>query len=491
MSTNNVRFLMPYRKDNPIVYDNDAHADVFTDELLIALSASGEIDLRGFITSSPANGCVNRETYELDAVGRIEIINKARKCGLRNVPEHFMGPAQALVRPESGEIDHTVQINTPGSWLIVEEARKASREKPLVVIMGGPLTVVADAYLLDNTIANNIVVAWLGGSKNDMKDYNGGVDSWAAYIVLSRLKLVQFPAGYAAPVVPKAWLKKLPPCDFTQWMIDKRLPHVNPLERIAEDGDGQPIIPMLRPEYILKAKKVSFSHWIKVGQEGESPAFKDDPEGSTWLVSLADAEIATEAWWEAMNNPKVWETVNAEEYRRQRPFYAAPFPIGRISRVEAEDFDLGDNGIAYYKIIKSKRKEEYQYRNSDVEIIRAEDVPGGYNLGANDGFAVSEMAAGEWLKYTLNIEKSGFYDIELRIASDGRGGTMHVEFDGNDKTGAIEIPDTGGSRKWQSVCKESIYLNAGLQEMKLVMDENGDRGFVGNINYICLHMRRA
>ncbi len=51
--------LIPYSSDNPVIYDNDAHADVYTDELLLALSSAGCIDLRGFITTTPANDCVN------------------------------------------------------------------------------------------------------------------------------------------------------------------------------------------------------------------------------------------------------------------------------------------------------------------------------------------------------------------------------------------------------------------------------------------------
>lgn len=37
----------PYNAAHPVVYDNDAHADVYTDELLLALSSAGKIRLKG------------------------------------------------------------------------------------------------------------------------------------------------------------------------------------------------------------------------------------------------------------------------------------------------------------------------------------------------------------------------------------------------------------------------------------------------------------
>ena len=84
-------------------------------------------------------------------------------------------------------------IGSDGSRLIVREAHKAGPGNPLVVICGGQLTAVADAYLLDSSIAGKVVVAALLGSDKDMGGFNGKQDPWAAYIVLQRLIYVQFP----------------------------------------------------------------------------------------------------------------------------------------------------------------------------------------------------------------------------------------------------------------------------------------------------------
>lgn len=52
-----------------------------------------------------------------------------------------------------------------GARLIVEEAMKASPKKPLYVLVGGPLTDIASAWLMKPEISKNIVLVWIGGQE--------------------------------------------------------------------------------------------------------------------------------------------------------------------------------------------------------------------------------------------------------------------------------------------------------------------------------------
>ncbi len=53
------------------------------------------------------------------------------------------------------------------------------------------------------------------------------------------------------------------------------------------------------------------------------------------------------------------------------------------------------------------------------------------------------MQQNDWMNYTVNVAASGTYTLEARIAwGDTQGGTFHIEFDGIDKTGPIQIPNT-------------------------------------------------
>jgi hypothetical protein len=49
---------------------------------------------------------------------------------------------------------------------------------------------------------------------------------------------------------------------------------------------------------------------------------------------------------------------------------------------------------------------------------------------------------------------------------------VHLECNGEDKTGVIAIPNTGGYQKWQ-VLKKKMRLDAGKNLLKLVVDGDG------------------
>ena len=56
-------------------------------------------------------------------------------------------------------------VDSEGARLIIEEARQCTPERPLYVLMGGPLTDVSSALLLAPEIAPNIIVVWIGGQE--------------------------------------------------------------------------------------------------------------------------------------------------------------------------------------------------------------------------------------------------------------------------------------------------------------------------------------
>src|SRR5215212_5171507 len=127
--------------------------------------------------------------------------------------------------------------------------------------------------------------------------------------------------------------------------------------------------------------------------------------------------------------------------------------------IEAEDFDNGANGSAYYDA--SSGNTGGAYRVTDVDIESSSD--GGYNVGWISG--------GEWLNYTVNVATSGTYTIEMKVASPG-GGSLHAEFNGSNKTGGISVPSTGDWQSWTTV-RATASLSAGTQVMRVVFDTGG------------------
>ena len=150
-------------------------------------------------------------------------------------------------------------------------------------------------------------------------------------------------------------------------------------------------------------------------------------------------------------------------------------PVVLPGTIQAEDFDNGGQHVAFFDDTPGNYGGEF--RSGDVDIEVAADEGGGYSLGW--------LAAGEWLHYTVNVAAAGTYDLDLRVASAGTGGRFHIEVNGVDRTGPISIPDTGGWQAWTTVRHAGVYLPAGVQVWRLVMDANGPatRG-VGNINFV-------
>jgi hypothetical protein len=321
---------LPYDSTCPVIYDNDAVIDVYADEYLMALASSEKIRLVGMITSSsiaPFNKYVPVEDFENSkppvptrlnmVVNRAHGVRLARESGFRNLPDPVVGIKGHLSIPPSGKIEDTVPFGSDGSRLILSEAKKASPDKPLVLIMGGPLSVAADAFLLEPSIADRVIIAWLGGSLRGMNDYNGGIDPWASYIVLQRMRLVHFPSNYSEPpefidgnpIVPKARLSELPDTPLRDWMMNKDCPTNDlPAEKC---GDSDPAIPLTCSDYVMETKLVSFSHWAL--NDGyavpayQVPFYKDDLQGNTILVTRVDRDRGTKEWWRVMKDLKVWD----------------------------------------------------------------------------------------------------------------------------------------------------------------------------------------
>jgi hypothetical protein len=143
--------------------------------------------------------------------------------------------------------------------------------------------------------------------------------------------------------------------------------------------------------------------------------------------------------------------------------------------VEAEHYDEGPAGVAYHDV--SPKNEGVAYRGeTQVDI---EGRPDASNL-----HGIGWTRAGEWLVYTVDVLQSGTYAIEFPVASKKPGGTFHLEFDGVDKTGPIQVPDSGDWTKLVLIKKDGVKLEKGLQVMKLVCDKVGESRSIGDIDLL-------
>ena len=128
--------------------------------------------------------------------------------------------------------------------------------------------------------------------------------------------------------------------------------------------------------------------------------------------------------------------------------------------IEAEDFDHGCPGDAYYD--NGQENAGGQYRlNQGVDIEKCS--AGGYNVGWT--------YTDEWMAYTVTVNKTATYQVSFYIASTSDNSKLHLECDGENITGIISIPNTQGFQSWE-VVKKTIILDAGRHILKLVVDGN-------------------
>ncbi|MFB3903666.1 MAG: LamG-like jellyroll fold domain-containing protein [Acidobacteriota bacterium] len=141
----------------------------------------------------------------------------------------------------------------------------------------------------------------------------------------------------------------------------------------------------------------------------------------------------------------------------QGPYGGIAWAIPGI--IQAEDYDVGGEGVAYHDLTAGNAGS--QYRTDDVDIKTTADTGAGY--------AVGWFQPAEWLEYTVNVATAGTYDIDIRVGSANAGRTMHIEFDGVNKTGTVNVPQMPDWDQYQTVTVSGVSLNAGQQVMRVVM----------------------
>jgi endo-1,4-beta-xylanase len=171
-------------------------------------------------------------------------------------------------------------------------------------------------------------------------------------------------------------------------------------------------------------------------------------------------------------------TANVGDTAATQPYGGTPQVIPGV--VEAEHYDEGAPGVAYYDVDEVNHGADYR-ENTQVDIEERSDASNGYGIGW--------ARAGEWLLYTVDVKESGTYTIEIPVASNGKGGTFHLEVDGRNITGEIDVPDTGAWTNLELIHVEGVELEAGVQQLKLVMDTIGESGATADID--CLRFALA
>jgi phosphatidylserine/phosphatidylglycerophosphate/cardiolipin synthase-like enzyme len=196
--------------------------------------------------------------------------------------------------------------------------------------------------------------------------------------------------------------------------------------------------------------------------------------GTTYFWKIVDRTWAQQTAQKLTGAVRSFTTSGTATSGGNVPFGGTPWPVP--GKIEAENFDHGGQGISY--LDTSSGNAYGAYRSTDVDIEATSDTGGGYD--------VAKVKAGEWLKYTVRVTASATYPLTVRVANLGSGGRFHVEVDGVNKTGPINVPDTGGWQTWTTLSAANISLTAGSHVIRVYFEAVGSGGGAGNYNWFRL-----
>jgi glucuronoarabinoxylan endo-1,4-beta-xylanase len=160
----------------------------------------------------------------------------------------------------------------------------------------------------------------------------------------------------------------------------------------------------------------------------------------------------------------------------QAPFNGSPFAFGTGGGVtiQAEDYDLGGEGMAYHETTSNNIGNVYR-PNEAVDVKLIANTASQYRL--------SDAAVGEWVEYSIQANNTATYELELRLSNADPNGRIHVEIDGVDVTGPITVPDTNNFSVFQSV-KKQLNIAQGAHVLRVAFDVAASTGSVAGIDWM-------
>lgn len=292
--------LLPVDERNPVVVFNDGIEDNWCLEYALLLANSGGLTLDKIVIGT---GGIWQDLNS-NVLGARTLVSAARDSGLRQVPDPIASIGALLERPSSGKLDDTKANRSEGALYIVEASKRlALPYRPLVVATGGRLTDVADAYLVDPTVTERVVVVAslgsLSSSGASMGKPNGEMDPWADTIVTSRFRYVQVSAFYdQLSDVPSSQLSQLPANELGNWIAAKQ----PKIASIPEAADQVAVIAVGIAEFATEVERVAPTGPVESGAT-VGPVLESHPDAPGWLVRKSNGSLASERFWSILLSP--------------------------------------------------------------------------------------------------------------------------------------------------------------------------------------------
>jgi aryl-phospho-beta-D-glucosidase BglC (GH1 family) len=138
----------------------------------------------------------------------------------------------------------------------------------------------------------------------------------------------------------------------------------------------------------------------------------------------------------------------------REPFLGKPFTIP--GTIEAEDFDIGGEGLTYHETDLVNPSTGYR-PNEEVDVYEWD----------NDRYYINNALPGEWYEYTVDVGGDNEYKIDIYLASFEGGGTFNLKI-GDAESDILTAP---GLSTWLLTDSVSTIMNltAGEQIMRFTV----------------------
>lgn len=138
-----------------------------------------------------------------------------------------------------------------------------------------------------------------------------------------------------------------------------------------------------------------------------------------------------------------------------------PMPIPGL--ITLEDFMPGGEGVGYHDNNSGNNGGDYR-PNEGVDIDLTRGSGGGYHVGWTEN--------GEWMNYSVDVKETGFYNMYTVLGSPNNNCKFRVEFNGQNVSGSVTVPNTGDYAKLVPV-KTTVFLTKGPQIMRFFVEASG------------------
>jgi hypothetical protein len=240
---------------------------------------------------------------DANAAGWRDLVTAAQSSGLRNLPTVTASAGTPLTRPADGQIDSTTGNGSAGAHLIVNLSRQLSTPlRPVVVASATSLTDIADAYLLDHSVVDRVVVVAALGNyaapDGVMTGPNGDMDPWADWIVTQRFRYIQCVWYDQTGDVTEAQVSSLPQNPLGARMASKQ-PNII---KVLTASDQVAIVTVALPTFAVAVQRVS-PDTSAAFDSTQGPRLVPDAGGNDWVVTGIAAPLAAARLWQMLLDP--------------------------------------------------------------------------------------------------------------------------------------------------------------------------------------------